>query len=366
MLAIRRDQASASTTSETDNFFITDCAKEIVHDLLPHATSEATYTAAKAIYLPEWERLRHMDVLTQDLDPSDLSKFDFGILYKAMQQTGPKLVDLFDHLSGKLTSTWSAERARQRYVVLVIGQLAHRNNPRVNFIQNMIDLHLYASNVLSRIYPCLNHLGISVSAQIVRRNLTIAADAVKDKLLKLAASGNAFSTVFDNLNNNAKVRDQRIMNEPTPINYTAGYVLQTPDNCSFPIFNQMDDLRTSQVHLLNTAHFIPTDKDFEHVTNVMKVLIEDMIYEHGKHAKISLPRCQFRMPVVAPIPRSPPPEILPLPIYDLNEAEFEDMMEILYSIQEQVGMSEDQVKNDLFIFAGDLLTIISILYVLPK
>jgi hypothetical protein len=55
-----------------------------------------------------------MDVLAQDLDPSDLSKLDFAVLYRTMQQTGPNLVDLFDHLSNKATTTYSAERARQR------------------------------------------------------------------------------------------------------------------------------------------------------------------------------------------------------------------------------------------------------------
>jgi hypothetical protein len=368
-LVIRRGQASASTTLETENFFTTDCAKELVHDLVPYATPatpEATCTAAKTIYLPEWERLRNMDVLTQDLDPSDLSKFNFNVLYPAMQQTGPMLVDLFDHLSGKHTATWSAEHARKRYVVLAIGQLAHRNNPRANFIQTMIGLHLYASNVPSRIYPVLNHLGISVSAQTIRRKLSIAADAVKDKLLKLAASGKAFPTVFDNLNSTSKVRDQRIMNEPTSINYTTGYVLQPPDDRSFPIFNQSDDLRTSQVPLLNTAYFVPTDDEYQHVTNAMKAVIEEIVYEHGKHAKITLPPRQYRMPVVQPIPRSPLPEILPLPTYDLNEAEFQDMVEILYSIQEQVGMSQGQAKDDLFIFAGDLMTVTSMLYLIPN
>ena len=95
----------------------------------------------------------------------------------------------------------------------------------------------------------------------------------------------------------------------------------------------------------------------------MKSLIEDMIYDNAEYAKIKLPPRRFRMSVVSPIPRHPPPEIYTLPTYDLNEAEFEGMVEILYSIQDQVGASETQCKDDRFLFAGDLFTVNGILYI---
>lgn len=224
----------------------------------------------------------------------------------------------------------------------------------------MIGLHLYTSNVLKRIYPPLNHLGFSVSDQTLHRQLTIAADIARKKLRTLTASGNAFITVIDNLNNISKVRDMHEMNEATQINNTAGYILCPPEERAYRSFNHTD-IRVMEIDNLNTAHFVPSDNDFGYVKDAMRSLIEDMIYEHAIHANIKLPPRRFQMPVVSPIPHWSPLEIYTLPTYDLNEAEFEDMVEICASIQEQVEMSESQSKNGRFLFAGDLFIVNSLL-----
>jgi len=90
----------------------------------------------------------------------------------------------------------------------------------------------------------------------------------------------------------------------------------------------------------------------------MCALIEDVIYEHAESENIKLDsRNRSKTPEVAKIPQYPPPEILPLPMYDLNEAAFEDMVEILYCIQAQVGMSDNQAKNNRYFLGGDLLSV---------
>jgi len=189
----------------------------------------------------------------------------------------------------------------------------------------------------------------------------MAADIARDKLRTLATNGNAFIIVIDNLNSTSTVRDIRAMNQASEINYTAGLILSPPKERGYPIFNHTD-IRLTEVNTLNTGHFIPSDNDHNYIKDAMKSLIEDMIYDYAECAKIKLPPRRFRMPVVSPIPRHPPPEISTLPTYDLNEAEFEDMVDILDSILEQIGASEKQRKDDLFLFAGDLFTVNNILY----
>jgi hypothetical protein len=152
----------------------------------------------------------------------------------------------------------------------------------------------------------------------------------------------------------------REMNEASPINYTAGLILCPPEERAYPIFNHTD-IRITEIHTLNTAHFVPWDKDYRYIKDAMRSLIEDLIHQHGMHANIKLPTRRFQMPAVSPIPRWPPPEIYTLPTLDLNEAEFEDMVEISASFQDLVGMSQSQSKNDLFLFAGDLFTVNSLL-----
>ena len=71
----------------------------------------------------------------------------------------------------------------------------------------MIGLHLYTSNIPKWTYPRLNHIGVSVSDQTLQHQLTMAVDIIQDKLHTLAISGNAFITIFDNLNKTSTVHD---------------------------------------------------------------------------------------------------------------------------------------------------------------
>ena len=47
------------------------------------------------------------------------------------------------------------------------------------------------------------------------------------------------------------------------------------------------------------------------------------------------------------------PELLPLPTYDLDENHTQDMVEILYNIERDSGMSEEQCIEGLVMFFGD-------------
>ena len=69
------------------------------------------------------------------------------------------------------------------------------------------------------------------------------------------------------------------------------------------------------------------------------------------------------LPSVSKLDTSELPDILPLPVYDLNEAKSNDMIEILYSIQKDVGLSETQCLENTLLYAGDLMTVRNIRFV---
>jgi hypothetical protein len=154
----------------------------------------------------------------------------------------------------------------------------------------------------------------------------------------------------------------RVINEKSQINYTAGFILVPPKERAFSLFDAAD-IHSECISDLNTVDFLPTDADYENIKGAMRTLIEDVIYEHAESENIKLDsRPRSKTPEVAKIPevkipQYPPPEILPLPTYDLNEAAFEDMVEILYCIQAQVGMSDEQAKNNRYFLSGDLLSV---------
>jgi hypothetical protein len=176
VLVIVEGHSSQSTKDCADQSFTTDCAEKIIDYVLPHTAPAPLCAASSRVYKAEWDYLRCADALPQKLDPSNLSHFDFGRMYKEMQTAAPNLVGFFDHLSNPTTTSLAVERSRQRYVVMALAQLAHRNNSNANYIQTMIGLHLYASNVPKRFFPALNHLGISVSDSTTHRQLEKAAE----------------------------------------------------------------------------------------------------------------------------------------------------------------------------------------------
>jgi len=228
VLAIVEGHSSQSTKDCADQFFTADCAEKLINYVLPQSAPDPLCAASSRVYKAEWDNLQYAHVLTQELKPSNLSQFDFGRMYQEMQMAAPNLVGLFNHLSNPTTTSLAAERSRQRYVVIALAQLAHRNNSNVNYIQTMIGLHLYASNVPKRIFPALNHLGISVSDSTTRHRLEKAAEEQRRKLRGLGEKQNSFIIVFDNLNTSANVRYMRVTNEKSQINYTAGFVLVPP------------------------------------------------------------------------------------------------------------------------------------------
>ena len=53
----------------------------------------------------------------------------------------------------------------------------------------------------------------------------------------------------------------------------------------------------------------------------------------------------------------------PLRTYDLNEAYSSDMIQILYSIQDDTGVFKEQCLEQLYLFSGDLMTVEGIRYI---
>jgi hypothetical protein len=68
------------------------------------------------------------------------------------------------------------------------------------------------------------------------------------------------------------------------------------------------------------------------------------------------------MPASFPLDHSLTPEILPLPTYDSNEGIVNEMIDLMYSMQKDVGLSKKQRLESLSLVGGDLGTVINIRY----
>ena len=109
ILAILCGYGPCSIVEETQKFFSLTCVNELIDHFGSLLCSERICNISLSVYLREWEDVRNLNVITQDVDPSDVSSFDFPSIYASMQQSGPSLVDLFDHLSNMATNSHTAE-----------------------------------------------------------------------------------------------------------------------------------------------------------------------------------------------------------------------------------------------------------------
>jgi len=225
----------------------------------------------------------------------------------------------------------------------------------------MFSIYLFASKVPKRVLGCLNHVGLCTSYSTVCNALDSAASTARLRLRRLASGGKAFITVFDNLTKQMNVRDRRIANNPEFLNLTAGFVLLPPASRSSPIFTQQD-IRTELIMSLRIWDVLPTDDDLQALSKAVAALVASAVSRFAVHAGVQLPDLNFPMPEIFRIDPSFKPEILPLPTYDKNEGVVNDMIDILYSIQSDVGFTKNQRIDSLSLLGGDLATVENIRY----
>lgn len=313
------------------------------------------------VYIREFDAIRKLQVLNKPLkqwDPEYFAAFSFVNIYTAMQKCAPNLIRLINTFAApnKQNDLSPLSTREQRRVVMILTELANLRNNKTNFLQGMIVLYLFGSKVSKRAITCLNSLGNCVSYRSLGRFLrSAAADSLK-RLKEIAVSGKAFVTVLDNLTKKVNVRYPRISNETEFLNLTVVFTVIPPASRSYPMFSREDFYR-DRISQLTITDFLLTPADHNNMYKSFCSMLADAVILCAKELKIKLPKLKFAMPEIFPIDPSQTPEILPLPTYDLNEGVVNEMIEILNSIQSDIGLSETQCIKNLSLFCGDLMTI---------
>jgi len=172
----------------------------------------------------------------------------------------------------------------------------------------------------------------------------------------------AFLTVIDNLTKQTNVRYRRLCNDPDFLTLTAGFILVPPASRSHKMFTR-EDFRRHLVPHLTIADFLPTSTDQENFYKSFCSMLADAIKLCAKEINVKLPKLNFPMPDIFPIDPSEKPDIMVLPTKDANEGVINEMIEILYSIQSDVGLSQQQCIEKLLFVCGDLMTVKNIRFV---
>jgi hypothetical protein len=319
-------------------------------------------------FLPEWEAIRQLPCLNQpfkDWTLEYLSNFSFHDLFLQMERSAPNLFALLTaFIASRKSNSPIPQDKQHRYIVTALTVLANLMNQKTNYVQGMMGLYLYASKVPKRVIQVLNHIGTSVSYDSVRNYVTTAAASARKRLRKVSSLGTAHINVFDNLTITARVRDHRFHNEDGFLTYTAGFTLIPPSARRYPRFSRKKTLNLHKIQSLNALHFIPSATDANNMEKSFMYLIADVLIRFAKEHGVAIADLGFRMPSIFQIDRHQIPEVLTYPTYDLNEAEMDELIEILNSIQKDTGITEEQCVDDLVMYQGDFLTVRNIRYIL--
>lgn len=318
------------------------------------------------VYVSEFDSIRRLDVLNQNASswPEDfMSNFGFEPIHAAMIQAAPNLVRLFDILvtPQAYASPMALPSKYQRAVVMVIAILTKTRKPSANFVQIMFSIFLFAARVPKRVLGCLSHVGLCTSYSTVRTVLTQAAGTARSRLRRLGYGNKAFIPVFDNLTKQTNVRDRRLVNNPDFLTLSAGYVLLPHNSRSSPIFTRKD-FRNDLIESLTVVDFLPMQDDFRMMKEAIMAMMASVVTNFATAANVELSDFHIPMPASFPLDHSLAPEILPLPTYDSNEGIVNEMIDLMYSMQKDVGLSKEQRLEALSLVGGDLGTVINIRY----
>jgi Family of unknown function (DUF6589) len=231
-------------------------------------------------------------------------------------------------------------------------------NPRFNILQAIMSFYLYSSRVPKRVMSVMNHLGMSMAYPTLQQGLAAMAKSAIAKLGKLGAEESVFYISFDNLTKATRVRWERLVNQGAFITATAGYVLKLPASWARRMFTR-DDINMHQwVPKLAPTDFTPDDEDRDTMEKMFKHLIWNVLKTLAKDIGIKVPNLdgEFPMPLIHQIPTTELPEILPVPTMNLNEGRTDDLIKILEAVRSVVGLTEEQIKNNIIPHRGDLMT----------
>ena len=91
--------------------------------------------------------------------------------------------------------------------------------------------------------------------------------------------------------------------------------------------------------------------------SAFKSMIVDVIRNFAKRNDVSAPLPKFSMPNINQIDHKERSEIITLRVYPHNEGVINEMVKILEKIGDDIGISEEQVKENIINFKGDFLTV---------
>jgi hypothetical protein len=242
---------------------------------------------------------------------------------------------------------------KRRALQMVMSVLLYGRSQKCNLIPGLLTYFLHSCRVPKRAIEALHQFGICVSYKSVVRGMKAIAKDSAVKLRDLAATFPPLFAYVDNMNFYSRVRDQRLDNRAEQQNYTVGYIGLNP--CQPEQRMLFREVPTKNLRTLGAENLLPTEDNLViYGTNCWATVSGVLHSYYG--GQLDRQRVQPRryMPVFA-LSREPT-TVFTLPAYDLNEANINEMTEILQLVMQALGYKREDVANRTIPFSGDFLS----------
>jgi len=323
---------------------------------------------AHDVYESEWRELTADPEIKKPVAQFSndyVSSFSMAGIYQRMRANAPHLFVLLEGLGakpGEVSSNYGEhgadeeQRRRWRHIVVAVSTLSQLRTRRINVVQGILTYFLYASRVPKRVITVLNHLGLTVSYSSLKSALDSNAKSLRDDLKSRGIKGMATEVSIDNLAAAANVRDERLYKKASYLTYTAGFVVEPSPARAIPMFTRAN-IDYNAVQRLTIRDFLPSDEDQSILRSAFRAMSFKVLKKFGKQHNLSFPNVQFQMPDVDVLDHKDRSRFHVLPTYDLDESRIDEMINIIYEISEDIGLSELQVKEAIMMFKGDYMTV---------
>jgi hypothetical protein len=321
-----------------------------------------TDTAA-TIYQKEWHRLTKSEALRMSLSefkPEFVSSFSFADIYESIRQCAPTLLSLIESFApgpapGAADAPETIIARRRRHAITCFTALL-AGPGRLTAVQSFITYYLYSSRVPKRVFTILNSIGISSSHKTLSHIVDQQASEVRKILKAIGARGQAIQISYDNVNWQNDVRYMRLHNWVTIGTGIAGFVL-IPAKFT-PMFPR-SAVNYAAAKNLTFRDFLPSEDDQTILLRAFRSMVFDVVKDFAKSVKLPVPNVDIPSPTVHPLDHTLRPEIHTRPLYDLNETLMNEMIQMLYRIQDDIGLSSEQVQQNIILHKGDLLSFLN-------
>ncbi|KAH7905106.1 hypothetical protein BJ138DRAFT_1018176 [Hygrophoropsis aurantiaca] len=269
-----------------------------------------------------------------------------------------------DGFSGETGEDWKAQgfvRNATFTLVFVISMMAFTRNGATNLFAMVLGLFLEIGGTSSRVISTLSNAGVCVSTTTIERLKKVLSDDAKHHAVQLMQGSDQFMTIFDNINIYLRKFQQRLFNKNSMIHATNVAVVALHD-VSSEAGNLSKKLENRGKRSAATGDDIkPTLEDEQKIFGSFKGLVTHFIlaYCPGNESWKDRPRmikiADELMASDRPLPVRKS-DTRPLGMFDVDEGSKKGIINVLKSIQEISGLTEEEWSGKVRIIAGDWLT----------